>query len=93
MSTSAVETEPRATNVDVGEDEVTVHLVDGRKISVPLVWYPRLLDASPEQRREWELIGDGEGIHWPQVDEDLSVAGMLRGIRAPHAGRGAPNSR
>lgn len=92
MSTSVVETDPRASTVEVGDDELTVHLVDGRRISVPLVWYPRLLDASPDQRRQWELIGDGEGIHWPQVDEDLSVAGILRGIRAPHSGRGAPNS-
>jgi hypothetical protein len=89
MSTSVVETEPRATHVVVSDDELTVHLVDGRKVSVPLVWYPRLFNASPEQRREWELIGDGEGIHWPQADEDLSVAGILRGTRAPRVGRGA----
>ncbi|HEY3052919.1 MAG TPA: DUF2442 domain-containing protein [Thermoanaerobaculia bacterium] len=87
MSTSVVETEPRATHVVVSDDELTVHLVDGRKVSVPLVWYPRLFNASPEQRREWELIGDGEGIHWPQADEDLSVAGILRGTRAPRVGR------
>jgi hypothetical protein len=93
MNTSVVETEPRASTVEVGEDELTVHLVDGRRISVPLVWYPRLLEATAHQRREWELIGDGEGIHWPQIDEDLSVAGILRGIRAPRSKRGAPNSR
>jgi hypothetical protein len=50
---------------------------------VPLVWYPRLLNASAPQRRDWELIGDGEGVHWPQIDEDLSAAGLLRGVPAP----------
>lgn len=70
-------------DVIVTDDELTVHLVDGRRVSAPLVWYPRLLHASVEQRNDWELIGEGEGIHWPQVDEDLSVAGILRGTRAP----------
>ena len=83
MTTSAVETEPRAMTVIVTDDEITVHLVDGRRVSAPLVWYPRLLHASPEQRNDLELIGEGEGIHWPQIDEDLSVAGILRGTRAP----------
>jgi hypothetical protein len=83
MSTSAVEAEPRSMDVAITDDELTVHLVDGRRISAPLVWYPRLLHASQEQRDDWELIGDGEGIHWPQVDEDLSIAGILRGTRAP----------
>lgn len=59
-----------------------VSLVDGRKLSVPLAWYPRLLHASIEDRNVWELIGDGEGIHWPRIDEDLSVSGILRGIPA-----------
>ena len=65
------------------DDELVVAFVDGRTLSIPLVWYPRLLHASPEQRRDWHLIGDGEGVHWPQIDEDLSAAGMLRGISAP----------
>jgi len=82
MSTWVVETEPLALSVEVDEDDLVVQLVDGRKISAPLVWYPRLLHASPEDRNEWELIGDGEGIHWPRVDEDLSVAGILRGVPA-----------
>jgi hypothetical protein len=89
MSTLAVETEPRAMQVEVTDDELTVHLVDGRRISAPLVWYPRLLHATADQRNDWELIGEGEGIHWPQVDEDLSVAGILRGNRAPLPRRGA----
>ena len=88
MSTLVVETEPRAMDVIVTDDELTVHLVDGRRLSAPLVWYPRLLHASLEQRNDWELIGEGEGIHWPQIDEDLSVAGILRGTRAPQAKRG-----
>lgn len=64
------------------DDDLIVHLVDGRTIIVPLAWYPRLLHATAEQRREYRLLGDGEYIHWPQVDEDLTVAGLLRGDRA-----------
>lgn len=89
MSPLVTETEPRAIEVIVTEEELTVHLVDGRRVSAPLAWYPRLLHASTAQRTDWELIGEGEGIHWPQIDEDLSVAGILRGTRAPQpkAGR------
>jgi len=83
MSTSVVETTALAKEVAVSEDELTVRLVDGRTISVPLVWFPRLLHATTDQRTNFELIGDGEGIHWPAVDEDLSVAGLLRGVTAP----------
>ena len=83
MSTLVVETEPRATHVAVTDDELTIDLVDGRRVSAPLAWYPRLLHATAEQRNLWELIGDGEGIHWPEIDEDLSVAGVLRGTRVP----------
>ena len=72
--------------IDVGEDELTVSLVDGRRVSVPLAWFPRLLNATPSQRNNWQLLGDGEGIHWPEVDEDLSVAGLLKGTPAPGAG-------
>jgi len=82
MST-LVETTALAKEVVVSEDELTVRLVDGRTISVPLVWFPRLLHATAEQRAKFELLGDGEGIHWPDVDEDLSVAGLLRGVKAP----------
>lgn len=82
MST-LIETTALAKEVAVSEDELTVRLVDGRTISVPLVWFPRLLHATAEQRSKFELLGDGEGIHWPEVDEDLSVAGLLRGVKAP----------
>ena len=76
---------PRAANVRVLENEIAVDLVDGRVISAPLVWFPRLLNATAEQRDDWSLIGQGEGIHWPAVDEDLSVEGLLRGAPAPGA--------
>jgi hypothetical protein len=79
MSSSVVEIRPTAREVSVGDDELTVLLTDGRKISVPLAWFPRLLHATAEQRRNFELLGEGEGIHWPDIDEDLSVAGLLRG--------------
>jgi uncharacterized protein DUF2442 len=79
MSSSVVEIRPRAREVAITEDELTVLLADGRKISVPLAWFPRLLHATVDQRQNFEILGEGEGIHWPDVDEDLSVAGLLRG--------------
>jgi hypothetical protein len=83
MSSSLVEVNPRAEEVSVSENELTVSLADGRRISVPLAWFPRLLHATPAQRSHWELLGDGEGIRWPEIDEDLSVAGILRGTPSP----------
>jgi hypothetical protein len=83
MSSSVVEAVPRAQEIGVTEDELIVSLVDGRRISVPLAWFPRLLHATPAQRANWQLLGDGEGIHWPDVDEDLSVTGILRGTPPP----------
>jgi len=82
MSVLVNESEPRATDVDVTDDELHVDLADGRKIITPLAWFPLLLHATADQRQEWELLGDGEIIHWPQIDEDLSVAGLLRGTPA-----------
>lgn len=67
------------------DDALVVDLADGRTISVPLVWYPRLLAATPEQRAKWRLSGGGFGIHWPDIDEDLSSEGLLRGAPAPRA--------
>jgi hypothetical protein len=78
-------TTPRAISVDVDDRELHIALVDGRRLSVPLAWFPRLLRATPEQRRVWKLIGNGQGIHWPDIDEDLSVNGLLRGNAAPGA--------
>jgi hypothetical protein len=65
------------------EDVLVVDLLDGRTISVPLVWYPRLLSATPDQRANWRVAGGGFGIHWPDVDEDVSTDGLLRGAPAP----------
>jgi uncharacterized protein DUF2442 len=69
----------QAREVSVSDDELIVLLADGRRISVPLAWFPRLLHATTEQRQNFELLGEGEGIHWPDVDEDLRVAGLLHG--------------
>jgi hypothetical protein len=69
----------KAQNVVVTDETLTVDLTDGRTLSVPLTWYPRLLYGTPEERSHWELIGNGEGIHWPDLDEDLSVEGLLLG--------------
>jgi hypothetical protein len=70
---------PKAREISISEVELTVLLADGRKISVPLAWFPRLLHATADQRQNFELLGEGEGVHWPDIDEDLSVAGLLRG--------------
>jgi Protein of unknown function (DUF2442) len=83
MSSSAVEVSPLAVDVRITENELIVPMLDGRTITVPLAWFPRLLHATPEQRNHFEILGDGEGIHWPDIDEDISVAGLLRGVRAP----------
>ncbi len=76
MSISAPE-QPRATTVNVIDGELVVHLEDGRTVHVPLEWFPRLRDAAPEELAEWRLIGRGVGIHWPKLDEDISVRGLL----------------
>jgi hypothetical protein len=81
MST-AVSVENRISRVDVTDETITAHLVDGRVISVPLAWSWRLSDATPAQRANWELVGEGHGVHWPDVDEDISADGMLSGIPA-----------
>ncbi len=86
----------RVRDVVISDDELSVALMDGRTITVPLAWYPRLADAAPAQRARWEIAGGGYGIHWPDIDEDLSTDGLLRGLRAPpgaatwHAAGGAP---
>jgi hypothetical protein len=73
---------PRAVEIAVTDDELIVHLADGRTVSVPLAWFPRLLHASAGERADFRIIGDGEYINWPALDEDLSVSGLLRGTRA-----------
>ena len=80
MTTSAIELEiPSAENVVVTEDTLSVDLSDGRTISVPTAWYPRLMHAEPKERENWRLIGGGHGIHWEDIDEDISVEGLLTG--------------
>ena len=81
-----VNTEPRIRDIKVTADTITAFLVDGRIVSVPLSWSWRLSEATPAQRAKWRLIGTGQGIHWPDVDEDISIEGMLRGVPAhrPH---------
>jgi hypothetical protein len=89
MTSSVPSVDPRAVQVSVGDDELAVDLADGRRLSVPLAWFPRLLHAQPSQRQNWRLLGDGQGIHWPDLDEDLSVQGLLRGTVAPGASKRA----
>ena len=80
MSSSEVEArDALAADVKVTEDSLSVELTDGRTIVVPLAWYPRLLHATPDERNSWRLIGAGRGIHWPKLDEDISVASLLAG--------------
>ena len=85
MST-AVSVESRIDRVEVTDETITAFLVDGRVISVPLAWSWRLSDATPAQRANWTLIGEGHGVHWPDVDEDLSADGMLNGVPARRPG-------
>ena len=70
-------------DIEVTEDTITANLIDGRTISVPLVWSWRLSEATPEQRANYEIVGDGEGVHWPDINEDISAEGMLYGVPAP----------
>jgi hypothetical protein len=91
MST-AVSVENRIGHIVVTDETITAHLVDGRVISVPLAWSWRLSDATPAQRANWELIGDGYGVHWPAVDEDLSADGLLNGVPARRPRSGAVQS-
>ena len=73
----------RAEHLELSEDELTVYLEDGRRLSVPLAWYPRLLHATEAQRTNWRMLGKGLGFAWPELDEHLSVAGFLAGTPAP----------
>jgi len=77
----------RVASVELTLDELCVALMDGRTITVPLYWYPRLQDANEVQRRNWQISGGGYGLHWPDIDEDLSTAGLLRSAPAPRRQR------
>ncbi len=79
MNSLVLESAPRAMTVSCTDDELRVWLTDGRCLSVPIVWFPRLAQALPMQRAAYELMGGGQGIHWPEIDEDVSVAGLLAG--------------
>jgi Protein of unknown function (DUF2442) len=83
MRTSELRAGERVRDVRITEDDISVDLVDGRTVTVPLAWYPRLLHATPEQRTRWQTAGGGFGIYWPDIDEDLSTSAMLRGAPAP----------
>ena len=88
MTTSPIEHWPaRAESVQVTADTLTVDLADGRSISVPLAWYPRLAHGTPAERANWRLIGRGEGVHWPDLDEDISVDNLLSGARSGESQR------
>lgn len=83
MSILAISADERVSDVETTEDELVVRLMDGRTISVPLAWYPRLLHATADQRTNWKIAGGGYGIYWEDIDEDLSTEGLLRGSPAP----------
>jgi len=88
MST-AIRIEPRIVSVDVTGEAIVARLADGRVVSVPLEWSWRLEEATPEQRAHWEIIGEGQGVHWADIDEDISLEGMLRGVPAKRPSRKA----
>lgn len=83
MGTLAPNADERVDSVEFSEDFLVVGLKDGRRISVPVEWYPRLAGATDKERADWEICGGGYGIHWPALDEDLSTEGLLRGAPAP----------
>jgi Protein of unknown function (DUF2442) len=83
MGILALAADERVSSVKITEDTLSVTMKDGRTISVPLAWYPKLINASPKQRGNWKISGGGYGIHWPDMDEDLSTEGLLRGAPAP----------
>jgi hypothetical protein len=87
MAGLAIQVDERVKDVRFTEDTISVDLMDGRTITVPLVWYPRLLNATPAQRSQWEVCGGGYGMHWEVLDEDLSTAGLLRGAPSPEVRR------
>ena len=93
MGILALTADERVKDVRFSEDALSVNLFDGRTITVPLAWYPRLLNATEKQRSNWQTCGGGYGIHWPEIDEDLSTEGLLRGAPAPSAKRINPSNK
>ena len=92
MNTAADHTEPRLGQLRVTEDEIIAELTDGRTISVPLAWSWRLSEATAKERQHFVILGDGQGAHWPDIDEDISISGMLSGIPAPRPSK-SPSKR
>jgi hypothetical protein len=89
MTTSPIELQAaRAMQVSISDDAISVDLTDGRSISVPIAWFPRLLHGRPQERQNWRLIGGGQGIHWPDLDEDISLENLLLGR---HSGESQPS--
>ncbi len=82
MSTLVLETEPAAVQVMITDEKLIVDLADGRSVAIPLAWYPRLLHGSPEERQNWQLLGDGYAIEWPDLDEHIGIEGLLAGRRS-----------
>jgi hypothetical protein len=80
MPISAVKFDATAVDVTLTDDQLLVVLADGRELAAPLAWFPRLSEASADQRKNWRLIGRGQGVHWPDIDEDISVASLLRAV-------------
>ncbi len=93
MNISTRVADERVAGVQFEDERLIVDLADGRTIAVPLAWYPRLDDAAPAQRANWQIAGAGYGIHWPDIDEDLSTEGLLRGAPAPRRARGQATNR
>ena len=93
MGILALRADERVSDVKLSDDSLVVHLKDGRTISVPLAWYPRLLNASSKQRKNWQIAGGGYGIYWPDIDEDLSTEGLLRGAPASQSKSASPRFR
>jgi hypothetical protein len=87
MGILALGADERVTEVTFTDTSLSVAMKDGRTITVPLMWYPRLMNATPAQRMRWKIAGGGYGIHWPDIDEDLSTEGLLRGAPAPHTAK------
>ena len=93
MDISAARADERVRDVRISRDLLTVELMDGRSISAPLAWFPRLLAGTRKQRANWKISAAGYGIYWPDLDEDLSTEGLLRGVPAPPGSRATPRRR
>jgi len=87
MNTFALEKEPIITDLTIGDNAFVVHLADGRSLTIPYNWYPRLAYGTAAERQNWEVFGDGFAIHWSELDEDLAIDGLLAGNRSAESGR------